>query len=60
MRMNLAEVALSLGCTLESIVWRNGGPWRNPEPTTAGECCLAPTPPLGTACAPAGFMSICG
>ena len=54
MRMNLAEVALSLGCALDSIVWRNGGPWRNPEPATAGECCLAPTPPLGTACAPAG------
>ena len=49
MRMNLAEVALSLGCAPESIIWRGccGG---DPLKTVAGESGLASPPPLGAAC----------
>lgn len=55
MRMNLAEIALGLGCTLESIVWGSGGSGRNSGATAAGGTGLAPTPPLEAACAPAGI-----
>ena len=55
MRMNLAEVALSLGCTPESIVWRDGALGCNPGAASADESGLASIPPLGTACASASL-----